>query len=478
MLHELKFTDCEYSKDPLVSCALEGVAGIIAGIKDVAIVIHSPQGCAATVANAYDAHEIDFTRRKIACTRLFESDIIMGATDKLKELILQADTQFNVRVIFVVGTCAADIIGENLEAVCASVKDKVKAQLVHVMAGGFHGDAYKGMDEGLSMLLPFMKNVTTVPSDKDKVSNPSDFIQLDDINISGNKAKKIHSVNIIAPQANLNPTWWADAQWVESVLRIFGVGEIRQIARDISLDEIAGSATADANILLSHDVGFTFAQKNSNKKTRLILEDLPLPVGIENTARWLRMLGKECGAEDAAEEMIKNGELSVEDILRKRALMIIPRYRNCRIAISADYTIGIPLVRMVFQELEMIPELLLFRSDSPHARDILQRELSDLGISPHIVFSADGWKIKSALKEANVDAVIGSAWEKYIAEELGIKLAFDILAPTNRDLYIDRPYFGYDGFLNIMEAVGNDWEAAFRSKNIAISSAKKEGVPA
>ncbi len=64
MLHELKFENCDHSRDPLVSCALEGVAGIIAGIKDVAIVIHSPQGCSATVANAYDNHEIDFSNRR------------------------------------------------------------------------------------------------------------------------------------------------------------------------------------------------------------------------------------------------------------------------------------------------------------------------------------------------------------------------------------------------------------------------------
>jgi nitrogenase molybdenum-iron protein alpha/beta subunit len=136
------------------------------------------------------------------------------------------------------------------------------------------------------------------------------------------------------------------------------------------------------------------------------------------------------------------------------------------VAISADCTIGIPLVRTLFQELEMIPELLLFRSDSPHARKILEAELADLGIDPKVVFLADGWKIKSALKSVEVDAVLGSSWEKYIAEELGIRLAFDVLAPTNRDLYIDRSYFGYDGLLNLLETIGNDWEAALRSKEI------------
>jgi nitrogenase molybdenum-iron protein beta chain len=79
---------------------------------------------------------------------------------------------------------------------------------------------------------------------------------------------------------------------------------------------------------------------------------------------------------------------------------------------------------------------------------------------------ADGYQIKKAIYDANVDCALGSAWEKYIAEEAGIKIAFDCFSPTNRSIYIDRPYFGYDGMLNLLEVIANDWECAFRSKEI------------
>jgi nitrogenase molybdenum-iron protein beta chain len=49
---------------------------------------------------------------------------------------------------------------------------------------------------------------------------------------------------------------------------------------------------------------------------------------------------------------------------------------------------------------------------------------------------------------------------------VGIKLAFDVFSPTNRDVYLDRPYFGYEGMLNILEVIANDWETALRSKEI------------
>ena len=67
---------------------------------------------------------------------------------------------------------------------------------------------------------------------------------------------------------------------------------------------------------------------------------------------------------------------------------------------------------MLFEELEMIPEVLLFRSAMPDSRLILERELNSLGLAPRVAFSADGYQVKQTLEELDVDAVIGSAWKK------------------------------------------------------------------
>jgi light-independent protochlorophyllide reductase B subunit len=441
MYDELSFEHCEHSKDPILGCALEGVASVAAGIKDVSIVIHSPQGCASTVAAAFDAHEIDFTKRKVGCTRLFETDIIMGASEKLAGLIKEADCSFETQVMFVVGTCAADIIGEDIEGLCSQLQPEICATLIPIMAGGFRGNSYDGIDLGLKALMPF---------------------------IAKDRPKVVRSVNLIAPQANLNPTWGADLQWVKETLSYFNIKVQTVLPHHISLVELAEAGRASASILLSHDVGSEFGEKlQETHGIPLILADIPLPVGLKNTARWLRALGTYFDGEEQAESLIKQGEARVADILRRRALMIIPRYRNCRIAVSADATIGIGLARLLFEELEMIPELFLIRANRPTARRILERELHGLGINPKLAYGVDGYQIKQALQQIEVDAVLGSAWEKYMAEELGIKLAFDVFAPSNKDIYIDRAYFGYEGMLNILETIGNDWERAFRSKAIA-----------
>ena len=61
--------------------------------------------------------------------------------------------------------------------------------------------------------------------------------------------------------------------------------------------------------------------------------------------------------------------------------------------------------------------VLLFRSAMHESRSILERELQSMGISPRVAFAADGYQIKQALTEFDTDAVIGSAWEKYMAAE-------------------------------------------------------------
>lgn len=440
----LTFENCDHSKDPIVGCALEGIATTVAGIKDVSIVIHSPQGCASTVAAGYDAHEVDFTKRKVGCTRLFESDIVMGASEKLKGLIKEADQSFHPKVMFVVGTCAADIIGEDIDALCKNMQPNIGAKLIPMLAGGFRGNTYDGLDMGLDALLRFIKP-----------------------RLTKRRKKPTKIVNIIAPQANINPTWWADLKWVTDTLKSLRIKVQTVFAHNTSFEELEQAAQASANILLSHDVGYKFAKKmEQTHNIPLILDDIPLPVGLKNTTQWLKALAKYFDIEERVEPLIQKGEEMVVDTLRRRALMIIPRYRNCRVAVSTDGTLGIGLVRMLFEELEMIPEVLLFRSEMRDSRSLLEKELQSLGISPRVVFSADGYQIKQALKEVNTDAVLGSAWEKYMAEELGIQVAFDVFNPTNRETYLDKPYFGYEGMVNIMEVIANDWERAFRSKHI------------
>ncbi len=481
-LREATFPDCNYSFDTFSSCALEGVASVIAGIVGASIVIHSPQGCAMTVSSAYDAHEVDMTRRKVACTRLFENEVVMGASKKLRDTVVLADRTFGTEVIFVVGTCAADIIGEDIDGLCKSLQKEVRARLVPVLAGGFRGNEYDGMEECLARLMDLVDTSAEARINRSELSRLSEF-ELS----SRSKQPKLPSsyglfcegktnskpkkfVNLVLPQASVNPTWWADLYWVVSVLERMGVGA-RVLTHNTPLEELKMVGESEGSLLMSLDSGYGFAKRLEKEfGVSILLENVPLPVGVENTKRWLMELGEFFSREDVAEEIARRGEERVLNILRKRALMIVPRYHNLQVAVCSDASMAISLLRMLSSELEMIPEAVAIREcsrmSSNHVRILLKKELMELGLDSLVIFDADGYKVSRMLEEVEVDAVFGSAWEKYIAEKAGVKLAFDIFTPTNRDVYLDRPYFGYEGMLNMLEIVANDWERAFRSKKI------------
>ena len=114
----------------------------------------------------------------------------------------------------------------------------------------------------------------------------------------------------------------------------------------------------------------------------------------------------------------------------------------------------------------MRTDVILIRSGNKYSKKLLKRELESKNLSPLVAFEADGYVIKQALASAKVDAVLGSSWEHYISQETDINLAFALLTPTNRDIYLDKAYLGYEGRFNMLEVLGNDGERQFRSRSI------------
>jgi len=134
------------------------------------------------------------------------------------------------------------------------------------------------------------------------------------------------------------------------------------------------------------------------------------------------------------------------------------------LAVLADATLGVPLVRMAAEDLEMEPVVVGLRSKHPRALALLEKEAGALGVSPLIIPGMDVYQAKRSLAEHRPDAVLGSNIEKHFARELGIQYSFRVAYPESRFRMTDRAYFGYTGFLNLVEVMQNDWWDAFRSK--------------
>jgi nitrogenase molybdenum-iron protein alpha/beta subunit len=217
--------------------------------------------------------------------------------------------------------------------------------------------------------------------------------------------------------------------------------------------------------VLSHDAGRKAADRlAAEHDVQQLCSDLPLPIGLSNSAAWLTELGEVFAYEDVAQEMIRTGEKQVVEQLRRRGVEI-HFFSKAEVAIVADASVGIPLLRFLCEDLEMIPRLICLRASSKEAQALLAAECQDLGVSPMVVSQADVYQVKQALREVQVDAVFGSTLEAHLAHELDIPFGFQIVAPEARFRMTDREYMGYTGLLNLVETVQNDWWDRQKSKS-------------
>jgi nitrogenase molybdenum-iron protein alpha/beta subunit len=424
--------------DPYLRCALYGAAQTALGITGCCVLVHSPQGCYQLVDAAFGWQDADYTETEVLCTKLCEVEIVHGGEDLLARTILEA-RELDVLVTFVLTACGPEIVGDDIEAVCDDLRPQVDFELVPIQCAGFRGDQNWGTDVALEALLEQL-----VPEQQqDKVPG---------------------SVCLVAPHANANPTWMGDLAWVRQVLTQMGATLVATLTHNTSLQELGSVPSAEACLVLSHDAGQRAADVLAERfGMAQWCRELPLPIGFTHTRSWLSELGRCLGAERMARSLVEDGERQVIETCRRKGLQQSAMHR-APAAIVADATVGLPLLRFVTEDLEMVPQLVCLRSGQTGVREMLGQELEDLALSPRVVHGADVYQAASALAEVRPEMVLGSNIERHAVRDMDIPYTFRLVNPVSRFRLTDRSYWGYAGMLNLIEIMQNDWWDRYRSK--------------
>jgi len=389
------------------------------------------------VDTAFSWQDEDYTETQTLCTKLCEDEIVYGGEGILAHTILEARS-LNAPVVFVLSTCGPEIVGDDIVAVCEEIQPRVDFRVIPIECAGFRGSQYDGVDIALDALLKKL-----AVEGKQKIAN---------------------STCIIAPHANANPSWTGDLAWVQNVLSEMGARVLVTLTHRTSLCEFENVPAAETSIVLSHDAGQKAADYLAAEfGVEQLCRDTPLPIGFTNTQRWLSELGEAFGTEDAVESLVAKGEEMVVERCRRKWLELYPFHLESA-AIVADATIGVPLIRFVTEELELIPKLVYLRSSHKTAESILETELRELNLSPRVVYHTDVYQTKKSLEEVKPQAVFGSEIERYAIDDLDIPLAFELVNPITSFRMFDREYFGYTGMLNLLEIIQNSYRDQYRSK--------------
>jgi len=423
--------------DPYLRCALYGAAQVALGVRGCGVLAHSPQGCYQLVNAAFGWQAADYTETFTLCTKLCEEEIVHGGEQMLKRTILEA-RELHVPLLFVLSSCGPEIVGDDIEAVCEDMQGDVDFKLVPVRCAGFRGDQNDGADMAFDAILK-----TLVKEDTPKIPG---------------------SVCIVAPHANGNPTWYGDLAWVKRTLAELGAAEVLTLTHDTPVADVARIGAAEYSLLLSHDCGQKAVDYlSSHFGVGQLCRDLPFPVGFTNTRRWLTEVAACFGRSHDADRIAAQGETQVIEQCRRKGLEQFFMHRATS-AIVADATVGIPLLRFITEDLEMITNVVCLRSCLPRARTLLDAEIQSLGLDCRVIDHADVYQSRQAIGETRPQIVFGSNIERHAVEAFGIPWVFRIVNPESRFRTIDREYFGYTGMLNIIEIIENDWLDRMRSR--------------
>lgn len=420
--------------DPYVRCAFYGACQTAFGFENACVVAHSPQGCQLSADVAFRWQQADYTVTEVLCSKLCEDEIVHGGEDTLRRTLLDAKG-YDVPLVFVISACGPEIVGDNIQSVAEETESEADFQVIPVKAPGFLGSQYLGVDIALKTLIErfFVKE----------------------------SEKEENTVCILAPHASGNPTWPGDLLWVKEVFEALHVKVQSVLSYHSSLDDLRNIASCETCIVLSHDAGLQAAQLLSAHGIEWLCKDIPLPIGAENTRRFLEILGKRFDCEKKIEDIITKGEQTVVQNLRRRGLHV-EFFNKVSTAVVADSTIGVPLLRFLSEDLEMIPELVLLRSDN--ARSLAEQEMRSLQINPKFQCGIEVYQVKEYLKAVDPTCVVGSNIERHLAQELSIPLSFEVIYPVLEYRMTDRQYFGFTGMLTLIEIIQNQWWNRWKSK--------------
>ena len=92
-------------------------------------------------------------QNRLFTTHMSEDDVIMGDVTRLEKAIVELDQNFAPKVIFVVSSSVAAVIGSDIKGVCNYMQERVNARLIAFEQGGFRGDYTFGLVEVYKLLI-------------------------------------------------------------------------------------------------------------------------------------------------------------------------------------------------------------------------------------------------------------------------------------------------------------------------------------
>jgi nitrogenase molybdenum-iron protein alpha/beta subunit len=266
-------------------CTLTGALAVTTGIRDSVTIIHGPPGCAHHNFSLLHATILDndcMAIPRVLSSGLTEQDIIFGGEEGLADAIKQAANEIP-GIIFVLSTCIAETIGDDVQAVIDNTD--IGIPVITVPTGGFLGGDF---NKGFSSALIALSNLAR-PVIRDQKNDKRPFT----------------SINLIG-EKNLENEVKQNFFEVKRLVSLLGLEINIRFAHDILSSDIDRLPLASVNVLREP----ALSAVGDHLQSRLGMPYVAsFPTGISGTLTFLKDVGLQAGLASEDAENIEKDKL-------------------------------------------------------------------------------------------------------------------------------------------------------------------------
>jgi nitrogenase molybdenum-iron protein alpha chain len=378
-------------------------------LEDSVFIIHSPQGCAGCVSMAADGYRVGQIHRgvrmvrnpRVILTNIDQTDVIMGGEKKIREAVKLAAERYSPKIIFLFTSCASGIIGDDVDAILASLQPETASILTPVHCDGFKTElCASGFDAAFIAIQKYLLPKETPKKEKGLVNlfAPTSVSYADQLEIEKMLAELGATLNYV-------PFYSSPEK-----IRKIPAAEASTAICKVFADQFMYGLEAAYGIPYSHTV---------------------MPIGVRNTDVWLLGIAKQLGKEKEAKAYIERAHARVLPELKritsylegKTVFICGGTGRSFASCVIAD-DFGMKIVGL---------QTSVYDNDADFDIDYLNQIQESFPVS---VSTRQPYETINIIRRIQPDFVIGPpSW----SPKLGI--------PTFNILDAKRPTMGYDGIL-------------------------------
>lgn len=439
-------------EQPRYSCALAAQQTVLA-IPGALPIIHAGPGCSskatASIATGSGYQGEGFAGgAAVSATNTTEKDVVFGGEDKLRKNIEGAVKVMDADLFVVLSGCTSDIVGDDSIHVAESYR-REGIPIVGTETAGFKGNNYLGHEIIETAIVEQF-----LPEEEPQV--------------------KKGLVNVFSVVPYQDPFWRGDLQEIKRLLQAIGL-EVNILFgyESAGVSEWKDIPNAQFNLVLSPWIGVKVTEILKRKYGTPYLHYPILPVGGERTGEFLREVGKFAGL---PEEQVENAIKREEDVFYQYFISISDFIADMRNNLPHElyavgdsaYTLGVS--DFLVNELGFIPKG-IYAVENAKGKNVklIDEAAQKAGEKIAQVFrqQPDGGliqrEIKESIKNPKKALILGSSWERTLAENLTSHHLF-LSIPIYDGVIVNRTYVGYRGGLNLLEDI---YDGIFKNGSVA-----------